>query len=324
MASGGVSTFGDSSLAGLADNQQFQELTELIVKGKVVAFVGSGLSLRTGQYPTWMDLVERLCNLVGIALSPDARRLLSTSVDHVIELSQIAREMAAEDYKQFLYDQIGKDEPRPDSLHRLLVHIPFLGFVTTNFDTLLQKASEEAGHHRSCKTIPELDYHELSNGRIFHVHGRIMHGKLPVPSELVLTREDFGRHYASTTLHFLHQLLQFQNVVFLGCTLREPELARIFEETRALRTQVVQQGDSGNRLRVLLPAIYQYERSPGQAVRDLSAEAEANQDYFDRGIDVMRYENSDGSHSAVETIINYWYRQTLGHPTSLTDEGVRG
>lgn len=311
-----------SNLAGLAENSHFKSLTEEIVEGKVVAFVGSGLSQRTGQFPNWIDLVEGLCEKVGIRLSPEAKDLLSANAKQVIELSQIARELAKEEYKDYLYERIGKDEPQPDSLHKLLVQIPFLGFVTTNFDTLLRSASGAVGLNLACTTIPDLDYHELANGHIFHVHGRIVHGTLPTPSELVLTRADFDDHYQRTTGHFLHQLLQFQNVVFLGASLREPELDLILEKITALRQDIKAKGKAGNRLRILLPAIYQYNPQSRQYARDPQEESRANQDYVDRGIDVMRYANRDGKHTAVEAIVSYWHRQTRGAPASLADEGV--
>jgi WD40 repeat protein len=121
------------------------ELVDSIRAGDCVLFAGAGLGARAGV-PTWNQFLEqlRLFALENQIISD------SDSDSFVAALKNGDRDSVADglvqafgEKRQMLQDFLRRSFPEPTSLstaHRRLAQIPFATVVTTNYDTLLEKA----------------------------------------------------------------------------------------------------------------------------------------------------------------------------------------
>jgi hypothetical protein len=184
-------------------------------------------------------------------------------------------------------------------------------YVTTNFDPLLATESRKREH--DCNGVyefPALPVDRISFRAVYYIHGRVKEGVEPKEGEILLGRSDFERAYddsAGTLGSFLHQVLTFQPLFFIGCTLREPPLKHIFERCHKVREQIQRDWPEQRAPEryALLPTRYRKEsKSLGQ--RDTEAEYEETGRFRELDIRVVRYVPKDERHSAIEEILEEW------------------
>ena len=109
---------------------------------RALLLVGAGSSIPVG-YPSWPLLLEELRAAVVPELTqfPDVdllsraeliRKTLSLYPDRVDRRRQ---------YEQLLSGRFGPRTPSHTAFHRTLVQLPFCGFVTTNYDPIIESAA---------------------------------------------------------------------------------------------------------------------------------------------------------------------------------------
>jgi len=124
------------------------DLIELINSGQCWAFIGSGPSTSAGA-PTWKNLVTELLE-----------SLADTDKDFIINLKKFNRAFEQRAYNRCLsviQDRTGRnfveDYVRkklgglsdPGDIQHLLADWPFAGYITTNYDILIEKALRKSG-----------------------------------------------------------------------------------------------------------------------------------------------------------------------------------
>ena len=117
-----------------------RELIELVASGEAVLIVGAGSSARLG-YVTWDGLLEELENLAnscgeGLDQSRKGNPLAYAEdiKSHIEKTDDIGK------YYHSLYELFRPNAQGYDEFHRLLIDLPFRGILTTNYDTVLEKA----------------------------------------------------------------------------------------------------------------------------------------------------------------------------------------
>jgi len=214
------------------------DLLDLLNAGHLWAFVGSGVSVDAGC-PTWRGLVDATVARVF------ADRQATALTD----------ERFAEAYKRGAYpkcfsrlEALGgrtalldacADRLRgiasPGPLLRLLADWPFPGYITVNYDLLLEAALRErqqlgwlsVGNNNE-------DVREVGGDAtriVWHVHGL-----LERPDSLVLTEEDYERVYAdgSPLVTQLRGLLAHKRLLFVGFGFRDDEVMRLLRRVGML------------------------------------------------------------------------------------------
>ena len=202
-----------------------QHLINVINSGRAWAFVGSGASVDAGL-PTWQGLFLGVSSaLSGDATVqapppnalPEAFGQLISTYGRPSVISQVANQLKA--------------KTRPGPVHRLLSAWPFAGYVTTNYDTLLDAALQShPGWVSVGNTVPETKKisGDISNV-VWHPHGMI---DSPENIEkLILSKEDYDNTYpaGSLILETLKALLRMRSLVFFGFGFNDPDLAQLLE-----------------------------------------------------------------------------------------------
>jgi hypothetical protein len=204
-----------------------RRMGELILGGTCVAFIGSGPSLDT--YDSWCVLVNNLCKTCGshVRVTED-----STS-DAYLDAAQNAKNCNKAAYYAYLGTHFGNIRGRTDLLYSVLLALNFRCYLTLNFDGLLAEHARIAYPKCKCppKVYPSLDRLDMMNRSIHYLHGLITEGQAPQEGTIVLSRDEFNEAYApnSSLMSLLVPTLTDDAIVFVGCSLREPLMPRVFD-----------------------------------------------------------------------------------------------
>lgn len=274
-----------------------------------MAFVGSGLSTLKALYPGWGELIGQICKECGLPIPSPAE---SQNVDFLLEQAEVARDRDEQAYCRVLGQVFGKPVVETRRAYDLLMRVKFQSYVTVNFDPLLATESRKSEYQcDGVYSFPSLPIHRIGKRAVYYIHGYIHPNTTPNADQVVLGRRDFGSAYSdegSTLKSFLHQLFTFHPILFLGCTLREPPLKRVFDNCRQVRKDIERKmpGHQAPPRYALLPMrFYSEERHPSEQ-RDLEGEREETNRFRELDIAVLRYNPKDEKHSTIEEILEEW------------------
>ncbi len=205
-----------------------QRLTSVARKGELVLFLGAGISMAAGL-PAWGGLLERLAKeQAGLtdAELEDLRRLSLMDQAHVIEerLATIAPSIS-----------LGRSVAQMVQAthyalsHGLLATLPVEAVVTTNYDTLFERASRAAG-----REVSVLPYEPVEHRRwLLKMHGCVEH-----PEDIVLTRAHYlaYRERREALAGIVQALLITRHMLFLGFSLEDDNFHQIIRAVRRAKS----------------------------------------------------------------------------------------
>ena len=176
--------------------------------GELVIFAGAGVSMgEPACLPNFKHLAQMIAQ-EGVQELQDGEeidRFLGRLQHGDVKVHERAAEV------------LSRDGLEPTELHRNLLRLyPDAGpvhVVTTNFDLLFERATEEVfGSVPEGFRAPALPLGRQFNG-IVHLHGAVS-----TPSEMVITDEDFGRAYMTEgwAARFLVELFSNFTILFVG------------------------------------------------------------------------------------------------------------
>lgn len=168
------------------------EIAERLYSGRAAVLVGAGFSknaLRAGQashqFPDWREL--------GDTLYKRLHNREPSSNDRYVSVTQLADEVEAAIGRpaldQFLRLQIPDLAFNPSSLHEQLLSLPWIDVLTTNYDTLLERASRAIVAQQYDVVVTQQDLVYSKSPRIIKLHG-----SFPSNRPFVITSEDYRRY----------------------------------------------------------------------------------------------------------------------------------
>jgi len=214
-----------SNVEAYRSHPSFKTLTAEIAKGECVVFVGAGLSIAAGL-PTWSELEATMRMKAGLSQTCSGPRV-----------ADCCRAVIGEqNFNSLLREQV-KDGVGPTEAHRRLATLPVGIFVTTNYDTLLEKAIQE--QQRSSRVLSLYDGPEwvqladtLPECRILKIHGCVDR----TPNRLIATESDylsFAVDHESLTTG-LSAILAKRPVLFVGYSLSDWNLLAVLHHVRRI------------------------------------------------------------------------------------------
>ncbi|MRG95702.1 SIR2 family protein [Polyangium spumosum] len=200
--------------------------------GDLVLFVGAGVSKNAGL-PDWGGLLRDLAREAGMneAELGALRELGALDQARAIEL-RMETSQPAQATKRVLGQRIAEAFSRVHGYalsHALLAALPAREVITTNYDTLFERASQAAG--RTVSVLP----HEPRSGASRWLLK--MHGCVTDPDNIVLTREDYMRYdlRRQALAGIVQALLLMRHMLFIGFSLRDDNFHRIADAVRRAR-----------------------------------------------------------------------------------------
>ncbi len=301
----------------------------LLTGNKCVAWIGSGLS-KVLKYPSWKDAIDAMCGACGVPPVIPSHLKVGRFADVMMDTAQKCKQTNATAYAQVVHDLFVADTYSARSSVDYLVQLPFAGYITTNLDHSLERAVRRVAHGEpSAYAYPRLPIAFMFREPkpIYHIHGAASHD---YSKPFVMSRAEYDDAYHSPALtSFLEQLLTEFDIVFVGCSLDEPDLEAVFERIHPLIKRLGGLSPStvpslGPSRQVIVPAKTlpvskaRGGRGPTISARDTRAEQDEDNRFAALGIGTIRYV-ADERHTAVDEIFEYLYRSNGG----TTDYTIR-
>ncbi|MBB5985326.1 SIR2 family NAD-dependent protein deacylase [Sphingobium lignivorans] len=211
--------------------------------GSAALLVGAGFSKNAHsvrgaatRMPDWRDIYETMVDQLYPASSDLEGGRRSPHVlggdpraDHLRQAGAVSAYLrVAEEFEaQFGRDALDKlilrhlpdRQFKPGPLHHMLVALPWADVMTTNWDTLLERAAETAEErvYDVLRTVEEIP--EARAPRIIKLHG-----SFPAHRPFVFTEEDFRKypHRAGAFLNMAQQLAMENTLVLVGFSGDDP------------------------------------------------------------------------------------------------------
>lgn len=210
---------------------QAKGLAEIAQSGRLVPFMGAGISISAGA-PNWDQLLQRLAAAAGLEISEQAALRKLSNLDQAAVLRSYFSEKfpGAGDvtFGQAVADAV--DVKQYGLAPSLLACLPSSGAITLNYDTLFEKASEDAGSPRT--VIPgEQPQHGTAATQKWLLK---LHGSVDKPETIVLTRDDYLGY--SATREALSALVKAHlithHLLFVGFGLADDHFHEIIHDVR--------------------------------------------------------------------------------------------
>ena len=207
------------------------ELIESYLERKCGFFIGAGLSVGSG-YPQWDGLLKGLIEKAVRDHSLDRERArdceaLSDDPNKYLMLAEELREVLGVEFKTFIEETFSSEEKQPTRAHELLVSLKKNNFIiTTNYDQLIERAFVKIGEFATPYKYYEAHsiQRQLFQRKFFllKAHGDAM----TAAEKLVLTDKDYRRllYQEPGYQSALQSVFTMYSVIFLGCSLNDPEL----------------------------------------------------------------------------------------------------
>lgn len=236
---------------------KYQQVIELIRKGEVALFIGSGFSIKAGA-PSGEDL----CNTLYNALPKSARR--EKGIEKDWSLQNLSAAYETHYGREALIDtlKVAFDFERQDtSDQKRLADIPlFKQIITTNYDSLIEEAyTNNCNLVVTSSDLSQIDQHKPT---IYKIHGDFSH-----PDNIIITKRDYNRLYAHRQENLIwdtiHSIFARHNILFIGYSLSDQNIQILIEYVKE------QMGDSFQQLFVLVPSI---EETAQLQIEDFGAE----------------------------------------------------
>jgi hypothetical protein len=194
-------------------------------------YIGAGMSRASGL-PDWGTFLNNLIdyaranNSVTDAKRDELKALNKDSANYLL-LAEELKDILASDLPKYIKQKFDDKSLKPSDTLCKIVKLNYKFIITTNYDTLIEKAYakvfSDIPNPLTYKNASAINYNILTNEPfILKAHGDAK----SAANEVILTEKDYRniifkeKGYQSV----LHVLFSTCNVLFLGASLKDPEL----------------------------------------------------------------------------------------------------
>jgi DNA-binding protein YbaB len=214
----------------LDNKRSINDLIKSITKKHITPLIGAGLSA-FADYPLWLDFLNKIYKNPNYKIKDkiseenfDSMSCIkkASAIYNILEQARFLREI-----KHYFSDtkmnNVSNEILREQPLYLLPELFKEQLILTTNFDNLIQRVYETSNEHiipTSIVSIEMLDSLSTTKTVLYKIHGTI-----DVPKSIVLTEEDYRRHYDKNSLNYkiLNSRMKGKEILFLGCGLNEDD-----------------------------------------------------------------------------------------------------
>ncbi|OIN59964.1 toll/interleukin-1 receptor domain-containing protein [Arsenicibacter rosenii] len=270
-----------------------EDLLKSIISKKAVAFCGAGLSMpiqrsNSKNLPNWPQLLLELIELAHrdrynfSGLLPEIE--LAVKNGNLLAVAQELQEVLSKpSIAKYLRDIFLDKKLKPNQTHKILVQIPFIGILTTNYDTLIEGAYTLKRDGRIPVVLTQEDLDKVPNPlKLDDEFVFKMHGDINRPETIILGSHDYQNILFRSTAYrsFLETLFTINTVLFVGFSMSDPDVENLLERLSGIYSR-------NNDFHYLL------------VERGRLNEFEKKRLALDKRIFTIEYNNHDGTHSEV-------------------------
>lgn len=206
---------------------ELDRLAGIIERRDTVLFIGSGVSTWSGL-PTWSGLIDALCRfLESVGRSADLVRRELRNNDLLLAASYGFDQISRQERCEFLRGACLRPEVEPSPLHHAIAALGSRCFITTNYDTLLERTLCQVRANEHFDVVTSLQQLEIASIVQSRADGFVFkpHGDIGSCDSVILTREDYRTLHGErrNVLEATRTLLVSRPIVFIGFGLRDPD-----------------------------------------------------------------------------------------------------
>lgn len=222
---------------------EYKQIIDLIRKGDVVLFIGSGFSIKAGA-----PAGSNLCDAIYNALPSLVQEERSLKIEYTLQnLSETYETHNGRGALITLLQKAFNFEPKDTSDQAQLTCIPqFKHIITTNYDSLIEDAYSD-----NCNLVvtnSDLANIDSRKPTIYKIHGDFSH-----PDNIVITKKDYNRLYSQQQENLIWDSIRVEfsrhNVLFIGYSISDQNIQILIEYVKK------QMGNSAKRMFVLTPEV---------------------------------------------------------------------
>jgi hypothetical protein len=218
-----------------------EDLLAAISEKRCIALVGSGITSRclskTRQpLPGWAGLLRGLTEWAaeeGALDAEDVRdlmQLISLS-DFLIVAQELREQLGDAAIATFVAETFDPDALIPSRVHELLSVVPFRGYVTTNYDNLLERAHMNVRKRQLERILPDpqISLEGITRRDPFLLK---LHGDLEKPASIVLGYRDYLNLIADPRFQgFLDSIFSQFSLLMVGYGLNDLDIVQSLDRT---------------------------------------------------------------------------------------------
>ncbi|EHQ08199.1 hypothetical protein Lepil_3542 [Leptonema illini DSM 21528] len=206
----------------------FRYIVSEIAEQRVVVFVGSGFSLnarpadnRNLRMRTWDELKRMVQQRLGLS-EKEAQKINTPRLIQLFESRFDLRQR-----NDLIAEAIPNDAVEPGPLHRELVKFNWDSIVTTNIDTLIERAFKF--EKRACTVISQ----EHAMARIKTMPIYKIHGSYEDEATWIFSEKEYNQNVQPLFIDKLRTIFAEKTVLFVGYSLNDPDLDAILYQIQA-------------------------------------------------------------------------------------------
>lgn len=207
--------------------KEFTKIAKASRNNSLTFFVGAGVSKSSGA-PMWNELIDAICNKLNIQAKDNY------TYDECLKIPQMyyssLDKKHKNEYLKMIEQTINRKELFPNIVHREMLALEPVSFVTTNYDELLESAANK--YCQIFKTIAcDKEVPSISGERyILKMHGDFKH------KNIVLREEDYLNYSENFKLieTLLKSIFATNTVVFIGYRLNDYNIKLIMNWAKEL------------------------------------------------------------------------------------------
>jgi hypothetical protein len=169
------------------------EIAEKVHTNHASVMVGAGFSKNTGaHFPTWAELGDIFCKKVYPQKQSDTDGKTKDEIKHksVLKLAELVEvQFGRPRLHKLIQDEIPDRKVSPSPLHVKLLELPWTDVFTTNYDTLLERATTSVNFRKYDVVVNNEDILNSERPRIIKLHG-----SFPSHYPFIITEEDYRRY----------------------------------------------------------------------------------------------------------------------------------
>ncbi|MBD5544070.1 MAG: hypothetical protein HDR01_07515 [Lachnospiraceae bacterium] len=237
------------------DKEYYKEERRLLRKakeeGKLVVFVGAGASIPSGM-PMWRDAVEKFKECLH--MGEHERQ------DDYLKIPQLYYNARGEkEYVELARHIFRHDDAlEPSDIHRRIIDLNAHTIITTNYDTLIEKAASEKGEFMQIISQNQDLPYKTAQKEVLKMHGDFEH------NNFVLKEDDYLNYSENFKLieTYVKSLIASNVVLFIGYSFSDPDLKQLFNWVKNILGNDFQRA-------YMIEAYHEYNRNDHQYYKNL-------------------------------------------------------
>lgn len=264
------------------------DVLKRIHSGKCVILVGSGASIDSG-YPSWRQMVEELLKINQSLFKNDEKEALSrliskTRDDLLTVLDKIESKIGKKEITLQVKNIFSNVSVANSDIYSVITKWPIPYYLTTNYDSEIKKYLRKINEIYLEKINTEEDFRGLtstSNKEIYKIHGDFSNYET-----IIITKNDYNEIRQSPKFEYwrekIKSILMLSDIILIGYSASDPD----FQD----QLEFAKEYSNPNK------PIYMFASDvPREEIVRLRS---------CQNIQIIPYDNRDGNHSALKTLLH--------------------